>query len=169
MFVDTTADTKFWTDLKPTLSFDDKKFRTIFTANQTSTPTSIYITSTNTNLWFKLGFPNGEYTWQAQHTSVNPPSIIPLNEIYIQIDGLMNETGKLLNIDNPTNNPKTVEVITFNNVSLGDIFIWRPSNIPEYPLKTAPYINRMNIKLLNSLGQPARLDADYRLQIDFIY
>lgn len=168
VFTSATPGDKFYTGMKPTLVFDKRKLRTVFTANS-SYLTSVLINSTNENIWFKLGYPNGTYNWAASIQSPNPPSVIPLNELYIQIDGMINETGILNNVNNPTNNPTTCEIITMNNVSLGDVFLYRPSNIPEYPLKPNTYISALNIKLLNSLGQPARLDADYRIQIDFIY
>lgn len=159
----------FYTELKPTLSFNSKTLKILFNANQSTIPTTVKINSNDSNIWFKLGFINGIYDFQSQLISPSSPSIIPLNELYIEIDGLINETGRLLNYNTPTNNPKVVEVVTFTNVSIGDVFFYRSSNIPEYPLKTNSAISNMNIRLLNSLGQPVRLQSDYRLQLDFLY
>jgi hypothetical protein len=169
LFISTDTTDKFYTALKPTISFNEKTFKLLVQSNQTTVATTIKINSNTSNLWFKLGFPNGIYDFEAQQLSPRPPTIIPLNEIYVEIDGLMNETGRIRNVNNPTNNPTLVEVITMNNVSLGDVYTYRSSNIPEYPLHPNPYINSFNIRLLDSLGNPARLDADYRIQIDFIY
>jgi|AntAceMinimDraft_17_1070374.scaffolds.fasta_scaffold06983_5 hypothetical protein len=169
IFTDTDPASQYRTTLLPIFNFDQDKLRTYMTiVNQNA---QILITSDNSTFWFKLGYPNGEYPLSFSNYSPNPPSVIPLNELYIQIDGLINESAivRTINNNNPANSSSTCEIITFNNVSLGDIFLYRGNTIPEYPLNVAPYINSLNIRLLNSIGQPATLESDYRLVIDLIY
>ena len=157
-------------DLLPVLTFDTKTYKSSFTANTTQA-TSVKIDSNNNNFWFKLGWTNGIYDFAASLKSPSPPSVIPINEMYIQIDGILNESATIKTIynNNPANDPRIAEIITFNNVSLGDIFVYRGNNIPEYPLHPSNTIGALNIKLLNSIGQPINLDSDYRMVIDFIY
>lgn len=172
-FNDPNTTSQFYTGIKPTIVFDSKKLKIQFVANQSQVTTFVSINSNNNNLWFKLGFPNAIYSLTQTQLSPQSPSIIPLNEIYVLIDGLINETATIKlnnNVDSgAVNNQKIAEIITFNNVSLGDIFYWRGNNVPEYPLRTSPCITSFNIKLINSLGEPVQLDSNYRIQLDFIY
>jgi len=169
IFTSTDTTSQYRTTLTPVFSFDPERLQTnMMIINQNA---QILITSDNSTFWFKLGYPNGEYPLSFSNNSPNPPSVIPLNELYIQIDGLLNETATVNTPynNNPANNPTTAEIITFNQISLGDIFLYRGNTIPEYPLKPGAYINSLNIRLLNSIGQPALLESNYRLVIDLIY
>jgi len=167
LFVD--ASGQYNIDLLPVLTFDTKTYKSSFTANTTQA-TSVKIDSNNNNFWFKLGWINGIYDFTASLKSPSPPSVIPINELYIQIDGILNESAVINTLNNnPANDPRIAEIITFNNVSLGDVFSYRGNHVPEYPLHPSSSISNINIKLLNSIGQPINLDSDYRMVIDFIY
>lgn len=153
--------------IKPVLGFDTKKNKILFTAGGTS---QVSIQSNNLNFWYKLGFPNGEYDYSSQISGTSYPSIIPLAEMYIKMNNIINDNC-IIKSDNyaPTNSSNVVSIVTFHQVKLGDLFYYRMPTIPGFPLKLNDGSNTFHITLLNSIGQTVNINSDFRLTIDFMY
>lgn len=164
--------TQFSEDYKPELLFDSETKQIIFQMVTTISEAHVLtIDSNNNNFWFKLGFPNGTYT-TTNNVLYSPsyPSIIPLNELYLEIDGLKSVTT-LLQTSNTAyhNNPNITDVITFSNTAQGDLFQYFSPTIPEYGLETQNFFQTLRVRLLNSIGQEINLKSDYKLTIEFKY
>ncbi|MCB9097725.1 MAG: hypothetical protein H6630_08960 [Arcobacter sp.] len=152
---------------KPVISFDTKKNKIVFTAGTT---TQVSIQSSNSNFWYKLGFPNGNYDYNAVINSVSYPSIIPIAEMYIKMNNVINENAIIKSdLYAPTNSSNVVGIITFHQVKLGDLFYYRMPTIPAWPIKLNNNSGSFHLTLLNSIGQPVNINSDFRITIDFMY
>ena len=153
--------------LKPELIVDIRKNKINFNAALNS---QVQILSDFNNFWYKLGFNDGVYIFSGSIVSPSYPSIIPLAEVYIKLDGMVNESA-LIKSDKyiTTNDSATVSIITFHNVKIGDLFYYRSGILPAYPLKFSSLKNSFSITLLNSIGNPVKINSDFRITIDFLY
>lgn len=129
------------------------------------------VRSANNNFWYKLGWSNGTYAPATLVTSPSWPSVIPLQELYIEIDGMLNDSA-LIVTDSTSyhNNPAIAEVVTMSNTRLGDLYSHQFPTVPTYPLICQPSISNIRVRLMDSTGQViTSLDSDYRMSLSFSY
>jgi hypothetical protein len=164
LFVDGSG--QYATALKPTFAFSNSIRRiTVACASPLS------VVSANDNFWFKLGWANGTYAGGVSLTGPSWPSVVPLQEIYVEVDGMMNDTA-LLQTDSDAyhENTRIAEIVTLSNTRLGDLYSHQFPTVPTYPLICQPNIANIRVRLMDSTGQViTSLESDYRLTLSFSY
>lgn len=169
LFVDTGGN-KFSVLYKPTITYNTTKRNITVSWLGLNTYTTEII-SDNSTFWYKLGFPNGVTEKARIHEAPSYPSVLPLNELYIEIGGMTSE-NTLLRTENSSyhNNTKIAQVVTFADTRLGDLYSFVGRTVPEYPLIPNESVQNIRVRLLDSTGNVVpNLKADYRLTLDFMY
>lgn len=164
LFVDGSG--QYATALLPTLSYSTATRRIIVSCSQ---PLSII--ATNTTFWFKLGWANGTYAEATSLTAPSWPSVIPLQEIYIELSGFLNDSALIQTSDSSYHgNTSIAEVVTLSNTRLGDLYSHQFATLPAYPLICNNQITNIRVRLLDSTGAViTSLESDYRMTLSFSY
>lgn len=162
LFVDSSG--QYHTAIKPTLAYAAPTRSVSFSGSS-----AITINASNSTFWFKLGWPNGTYGPALSLTAPSYPNVIPVTEVYIELQGFLN-TGALIRTSDSSyhGNPNIADIVTFD-CGLGDVFSTHFATIPEYPLQVNNTVGQIRVRLLDSTGAVITNMPDYRIVISFDY